>query len=261
MIALTDTDLARWLGEFFWPFVRTLALLSAAPGFNSPLIPVRAKVALAFLIAVVLATVIKHAAPLDLSMTTLVLVIEQVLVGVAIGFAMQLTLAAMAMAGEFIGVQMGFGIAALFDVQTGFAVPVISNFFGLTGLLLFFALNGHLLLLGVLLKSFEIVPIASGSGIGTEGWRTLARAGASLFQMGVWLALPVIAVLLAAHVAVAVVSRVAPQFNLMSIGFSIFIWVGLAALVALLPFFVPAVQHMIEAGLNISSAAMRGVSP
>jgi flagellar biosynthetic protein FliR len=258
VLVITDADLARWLGEFFWPFLRTLALLSAAPGFNSPLIPARAKVALAFLIAVVLATSLKQAAPLTLSGATIVLVIEQIFVGVAIGFAMQLTLAAMAMAGEFIGVQMGFGIASLFDVQTGFAVPVISNFFALTGLLLFLALNGHLLLLGVLLKSFDIVPIAAGSGITAEGWRALVRAGAALFQMGVWLALPVIAVLLAAHMAVAIVSRVAPQFNLMSIGFSVFILVGLASLVALVPFFIPAVEHMIEVGLKVSAAALRG---
>src|SRR5579862_1384801 len=258
MLSVSDADLARWLGQFFWPFLRILALFAAAPGFSSVAIPVRAKVALAFVIALVVAGSLPQSAPLDLSWNTVMLAVEQVLVGVAIGFAMQLTLAAMSLAGEFVGVQMGFGFASLFDFQSGFQVPVMGNFFSLVALLLFVALNGHLVLLGVLVKSFTIVPIAVGSGISANGWRSLARAGALLFQMGFWLALPVVAVLLVTHLAVGFVSRVAPQFNVMSVGFSLFMWVGIAAVIALIPFFVPAVEHIIETGLALISATLRG---
>ncbi|MGH7092385.1 MAG: flagellar biosynthetic protein FliR [Stellaceae bacterium] len=258
MLTIGNGDIARWVGEFLWPFLRTLALFATAPGFNSASVPVRAKVALAFIVTVAIAATLKPTTPVDLSWTTIELVVEQVLVGIAIGFAMQLTLAAMALAGEFVGIQMGFGFASLFDFQSGFEVPVMSNFFSLTGLMLFLSLNGHLVLLGVLVKSFTIVPIAPGSGISLAGWRALAHAGVLLFQMGVWLALPVIAVLLAAHLTVAVVSRVAPQFNIMSLGFSLFMWVGVAAVLALVPFFVPAVEHMIEAGIALAHAALQG---
>lgn len=261
MLTIGSADIARWVGEFLWPLLRTLALFATAPGFGSATVPVRAKVALAFFVAVVLAATVKTSAPVDLSWTTVELAIEQVLVGIVLGFAMQLTLAAMAFAGEFVGVQMGFGFASLLDIQSGFEVPVMSNFFSLTGLVLFLALNGHLVLLGVLAKSFTIVPIAPGAGISLAGWRALARAGALLFQMGVWLALPVVAVLLAAHLTVAVVSRVAPQFNIMSLGFSLFMWVGIAAVLAVVPFFVPAVEHMIEAGLELTRAALQGPPP
>jgi flagellar biosynthetic protein FliR len=256
VLSFGDADLVRWLGEFFWPLLRTLALLAAAPGFNSPLIPARAKLALGFVIALLIASTLKQSAPLALTWASAELAVEQVLVGLALGFAMQLTMAAMALAGEFVGVQMGFGFAALFDIQSGFQVPVMANFFSLTGLILFLALNGHLVLLGVLVKSFEIVPVAAGSGVTPAGWAALARAGLLLFQMGVWLALPVIAVLLAAHLTVAVVSRVAPQFNVMSIGFSVFMAVGLAATIAAVPYFLPAVEHMIEAGLAVGRAAL-----
>jgi flagellar biosynthesis protein FliR len=256
VLTVSDADVARWLGDFFWPFLRVLALFAAAPAFSSVAIPARAKVALAFVVAFLLAAAIKQTAPLTLSWATASLVAEQVLVGLAIGFAMQLTLAAMAFAGDFIGIQMGFGFAGLFDVQNRFEVPVMSDFFGLVGLLLFLGLNGHLVLLGVLVKSFEVVPIASDGGIATEGWRTLAGAGGMLFQMGVWLALPVVAVLLAAQLAIALVSRVTPQISIMSVGFSVFMWVGVAATIALLPFFVPAVEHMIEAGLKAGGAAL-----
>jgi flagellar biosynthesis protein FliR len=145
----------------------------------------------------------------------------------------------------------------LFDIQSRFEVPVMADFFGLLGLVLFLALNGHLVLLGVLIKSFELVPIGLG-GIAPGGWHALAGTGALLFQMGVWLALPVVAVLLAVQLALAVVSRVTPQINLMSVGFSVFMWVGLAATIALLPYFVPVVEHVIETGLAASTAALRG---
>ena len=262
MLSFTDAELTRWIGQFFWPFVRILALFGAAPAFNSVSIPARAKVALAFVVAVAVAGTVKQSAPLDLSWTTVTLVVEQVLVGLAIGFAMQLTLSAMMLAGEFVGMQMGFGFASLFDFQSGFQVPVMGNFFSLVALLLFVALNGHLVLLGVLVKSFSVVPIAAGSGITAEGWQALARAGAVLFQMGVWLALPVIAVLLATHLAVGFVSRVAPQFNVMSVGFSLFMWVGMAAVIALVPFFVPAVEHIIQTGLALIATVLHaGAAP
>ncbi|MBV8778927.1 MAG: flagellar biosynthetic protein FliR, partial [Alphaproteobacteria bacterium] len=199
MLSIADGDLARWAGQFFWPFLRVLALFATAPAFGSVAIPARVKVALAFVVTVALAGAVQPPPPLELTWATAVLAVEQVLVGLAIGFAMQLTLSAMQLAGEFVGLQMGFGFATMFDLQSGFQVPVMANFFSLVALLLFVGLNGHLVLLGVLVKSFAVVPVAVDSGISADGWRTLARAGALLFQMGVWLALPVIAVLLAVH--------------------------------------------------------------
>ena len=164
MLSVGDGDLARWLGAVFWPFLRTLALFAAAPGFASAAIPVRVKVALAFLVSLLLAATIHSSAPLTVSSETAILVFQQIAVGLAIGFAMQLTLGAAAFAGDLVGVQMGFGFAGLLDVQNRFEVPVMSDFFGLLGLMLFFGLDGHLLLLGVLAKSFEVVPIAPGPG-------------------------------------------------------------------------------------------------
>jgi flagellar biosynthesis protein FliR len=256
VFTFTDADLSRWLGSFLWPFLRTIALFASAPVFSSLAVPARVKAALAFVIACLLAATLKQPVPLTLSWQAAVLVAEQIVVGVAIGFAMQVTLGAIAFAGDFIGVQMGFGFAGLLDLQNRFEVPVMADFFSLVGLLLFLGLNGHLILLGILIKSFEVVPVAPGSGISAHGAQALVSAGAALFQMGVWLALPVIAILLAAHLAMALVSRVAPQINLMSIGFSVFMWVGLAATIVVLPLFVPAVEHMIVAGWKLGRIAL-----
>ena len=258
MLSFADADIARWLGGFFWAFLRILALFSTAPLFGSAAIPARAKVALAVAVAWVVGAAIPAPMTPSLSWPALILAVQQVLVGLAIGFAMQLTLAAMGIAGDFIGVQMGFGFAGLLDVQNRFQVPVMADLFSLVGLVLFVTLNGHLLLLGILVKSFQLVPVAPGSGISLAGWQALARSGVVLFQMGMWLALPVIAVILAGHLAVAVVSRVAPQINIMSVGFSIFMGIGLAATIGLVPFLAPAVEHMIAAGLALAGAALHG---
>jgi flagellar biosynthetic protein FliR len=258
VLSFTNADVARWLGAFFWPFLRTLALFSSAPLFSAAVIPVRVRVAIAVVIAIVVAAAVGQSVPLTLSWAAVVLAVQQVLVGLAIGLAMQVALAAMAIAGDFIGVQMGFGFAGLFDPQSRFQVPVMADLFSLIGLLMFVTLNGHLILLGVLVKSFAVVPVAVGAGIPRLGWHALAAAGTVLFRMGVWLALPVIAVLLAANLAIAVVSRVAPQINIMSVGFALFMWVGLAATVALVPFFAPAVAHMIDVGLATAGAALHG---
>jgi flagellar biosynthesis protein FliR len=257
LLAVSSGELSRWLGEFFWPFLRTLALFSAAPLFSAAAIPMRAKVAIAGVVAFALSTAAGQSAPLALDWTSALLAVQQVLVGLTIGFSMQLSLAAMGFAGDLIGVQMGFGFASLLDAQTLFQVPVISDLFSLVGLLLFVTLNGHLLLLGVLERSFTVVPVAPLHAIAPAGWQALVAAAAVLFQMGVWLALPVVAVLLAAHLAVAVVSRVAPQINILSLGFSVFMWIGIAATIALVPFFVPAVEHMIAVGLATAAAALR----
>lgn len=257
----SEADLLRWAGEFYWPFVRTLALFAAAPVFNGATIPVPLKVALAAVLALLIATIAGQAVPLDLTWRSLVLTGEQILVGLAIGFAMQLALAAMSLAGDFVGLQMGFGFATLLGVEGNFAVPVMSDFFGLVGLVLFLAFNGHLILIGALVKSFAVVPVAVGSSVPLSGWAALANAGAMLFEIGVFLSLPVVAVVLTMHLAVGTISRAAPQINLMSVGFSVFLWVCIAGTIAIIPFFAPAVEHMIDDGLLLIRAVVGTPAP
>lgn len=253
----SEPELLRWAGEFFWPFVRILALFAAAPAFNGATVPVQLKVALAVVLALLVGSIVNQSAPLDLTWRTVMLTGEQIVVGLALGFAMQLALAAMSVAGDFVGVQMGFGFATLLGIEGNFAVPVMSDFFGLVGLVLFLAFNGHLIMVGALVKSFTVIPVAIGASIPAGGWMALAGAGAMLFEIGVFMALPIVAVILTMHLAVGTLSRAAPQINLMSVGFSLFLWVGIAATVTLVPFFAPAVEHMIDAGMSLMAEVIR----
>lgn len=257
----SEADLLRWAGEFYWPFIRILALFSTAPAFNGATVPVPLKVAFAAILALLVASILDQPVPLDLTWRSLVLTGEQILVGLAMGFAMQIAMAAMSLAGDFVGVQMGFGFATLLGVEGNFAVPVMADFFGLVGLVLFLAFNGHLVLVSALVKSFAVVPVAVGASVPFSGWAALANAGAMLFEIGVFLSLPVVAVVLTLHLAVGTLSRAAPQINLMSVGFSLFLWAGIAATIALVPFFAPAVEHMIENGVALMGSAVGTPSP
>jgi flagellar biosynthetic protein FliR len=250
MLAVTDAEIARWLGMLIWPLFRTLALFAVAPAFSAAVVPNQIKVALALAVAIVIGGLAGPMAPLDLSWRSAVLALEQVLVGLTIGFAMRLALSVMAFAGDLIGLQMGFGFATLLDAQVGVPMPVLADFFDLLGTVLFLAIGGHLLLIAALAKSFAIVPVLPEATLPMLDWRGLAEAGATLFQLGVMLALPVLAAMLAVNVGMAVVSRVAPQLNMMSIGFAVFLWLGLAVVILIIPFVVPAVWHLTEFGLR-----------
>jgi flagellar biosynthetic protein FliR len=137
-------------------------------------------------------------------------------------------------------------------------MPALADFFDLLGTVLFLAIDGHLLLIAALVKSFQIVPVGATAGIAPGGWAALASSGAALFQLGIILALPIVAAMLAINIAMAVVSRVAPQLNIMSVGFAVFLWTGLAATALLMPFVLPAVEHMVEVGLRLIEAVLHG---
>jgi len=258
MLAVTDAEIARWLGSLIWPLFRALALFAVAPAFGSNAVPTQVKVALALAVAVVIGGLAGPMAPLDLSWRSAILALEQVLVGFTIGFAMRLAISVMTFAGDVAGLQMGFGFATLLDAQVGMPMPVLADFFDLLGTVLFLAIGGHLLLIAALAKSFAIVPVLPDATLPGLDWRGLAEAGGTLFQLGIMLALPVVAAMLAVNVGMAVISRVAPQLNMMSIGFAVFLWLGLGIVILILPFVVPAVWHLTEFGLREIDGVLRG---
>lgn len=248
MLSISDTQIALWAGQFFWPFLRILAVFSTAPGFSSVAIPPRAKVALAFVIAVAISGAVKQPAPLELSWATAVLAVEQVLVGLAIGFAMQLTLAAMSLAGEFVGLQMGFSFAGFFDPHGG-TQSAVGSWLHTLALLLFVAMNGHLLLVEAISTSFRVLPI-TGDPLATIALLRPDRLGTEMFRLALSLALPATLLLLFVNLALGFVSRVAPQLSIFSVGFPITLLVGLGSLLLVLPQVQPALMDALQAFLG-----------
>jgi len=185
------------------------------------------------------------------------LVVQQVLVGGAIGLSMTLILSAVQLAGGVVGLQMGMGFATLFDPVQGVQVTSLASFLNMLTLLLFLAVNGHLVLLAVIARSFSLLPVAPNLALAAPTWQILAQAGTTIFSLGLALSAPVLGVLLIANLGLGVLTKLAPQLNLFAIGFPMFFILGFLALYLVMPVMQNVVQHLVEVGLNLSGQVLQ----
>lgn len=261
MISLTDAQLNAWLISFVWPLTRILGLIMVAPVFGHRAVPKRVKIGLGIFITLTVAPTLPPMPDVGLgSWDGLFILVQQLLIGMAIGFIMRVIFAAVEAAGEIVGLQMGLGFASFFDPQSAGQTLVISQFFNLLAVLLLLAVNAHLLLLGVLVDSFQSLPI-SPRPLSAAGFFNVAAYGSTVFAVGLQLALPLIAILLMTNLALGILTRSAPQLNIFAIGFPITLGVGLIMLDFTLPYFVPQLEHMIQGGFKATAMVVQTLRP
>lgn len=224
-----------WVSPILWPFLRVLAVFTAAPMFSQRAIPLRTKVGLAFLVALSAQASLSGQPVVSMNgPEALGTALQQVAVGVAIGFAVRVVFAAVELAGELVGLQMGLNFAAFFDPASNAQVSAVSRFFGNMAVLLFVVVNGHLMVLMAVIRSFESFPV-DGRFVDVVSRLRLHELGADLFASALWMALPMVALLLFVNLALGIVSRIAPQMNIYAIGFPVTLVMGLVGMVATLP--------------------------
>ena len=256
MLSITDAQLNAWIAAFIYPLARILGLVATAPLFNNAAIPMRIKLVLGLGIALALAPVLPPAPPIaPASWFGLGLLLEQSLVGIALGFTMRVAFAAVDLAGELIGLQMGLGFAVFYDPLNAAQLPIIAELAGLLALLVFVALNGHLAVLGVLAQSFTLLPLDAAAFPAT-GWEAVARWGAMLFAAGVLLSLPLIAALLITNIALGILTRAAPQLNLFAVGFPVTLVAGFVVLALTLPYLPVGLERLFGQGLDAMGALL-----
>jgi len=232
---ITGTELTSWLASVIWPFMRIGAMFAAVPIFSARSVPVRIRVLLSFFIAWILVPVIPRPPVIDLISAEAVLIsVNQVLIGLAMGFILQMVFSAFVIAGQSIAMAMGLGFASMIDPQNGVQVPVVSQAFLIMVTLVFLALNGHLLLIEVLAESFQRLPVGP-LVISHDGLWQLVSWGSNMFVGGMLVALPAVAALLLVNLAFGVTSRAAPQLNIFAVGFPVMIMVGMAFIILTLP--------------------------
>lgn len=250
MITFTSAQLDAWIAAFFYPMVRILALLAAAPPFSNAAVPIRIKLILGLAISLALVPALPALPPISPGSGEGMLILgQQMLIGMAMGFAMRLTVAAIDYAGEAIGLQMGLGFATFYDPDNTSQTPVVSEFLSLLGLLVLLSINGHLMIMATLAHSFTVLPIV-GTSLAAGSWSNFAHAGAIIFSSGLILALPVIAALLITNVALGVLTRAAPQLNLFAVGFPITLIAGFVMLILSLSYLAGPLTELFEHGLN-----------
>ena len=235
MISFTESQLLAWLTPVLWPFLRALALFTALPVFSQRAVPMRVKVGLALFIALAAQPSLPSIPVVQLdSPLALMVLVQQLLVGFTLGFAVRVVFAAVEMGGELIGLQMGLNFAGFFDPATASQGTASGRFFGTLVAFLFILSNGHLAIIAALVRSFEVF------AVGDEPFAFLRqtqpqRWGAEVFTLGLWIALPLVGMLLFVNLVLGVISRVAPQISVFSVGFPITLSVGLIGMLLTLP--------------------------
>jgi flagellar biosynthesis protein FliR len=238
MTGLLAVDLDRLIAGlegYAWPFLRITGLVLIAPVLGSALVARRVKMALVLLLTLALAPLVPPAPAIaPFSAVALLTAAQQLLIGIAIGFVAQIVFDALVVAGQLVATTMGLGYAMLIDPNHGANTAVVGQFFLIMGLLLFLALGGHLLVLGVLADSFRWLP-PGPQGLDLPGVATLVAWGGRIFEAGVVIALPAVVGLLLVNLALGVVSRAAPQLNLFAVGFPVSMLLGFLMLLLSLP--------------------------
>ena len=250
MISITSAQLNLWLATFIWPFARVLGLIASVPLLGNISVPARIRIGLSVLITAAIMPTLAPMPNIDVgSLGGLVVLAQQILAGIAMGFAMQIVFAAVDAAGEIIGLEMGIGVATLFDPQTQGQTPVIGSFLGVFATLLFLSVNGHLLVISVLVESFQTLPI-TGAPTAFPDWMEITNWGNKIFLAGLMLSMPLLAALLITNLAMGILTRAAPQLNMFAVGFPITLLLGLMVLSFSFPYFVPAMERLFQEGLQ-----------
>lgn len=257
MITLTSIQLNAWIAALLWPLSRILGLVAAAPLFGNTSVPMSIKVSLGVLITLIIAPTVPPMPTTDpTSWAGLLIVAQEMIVGLAMGFAMRLVFAAIEFAGEVASLTMGLGFATFFDPSTSARSSAISQFLALVATMAFLAVNAHLALLAALSESFVSLPIA-GSPMGAGGPLELARWGARVFSAGLQISLPIVAALLVTNIALGVLTRAAPQLNLFGIGFPVTLGVGFLSISLALPYLGTPIVNLFNEGIEKSRAIPR----
>ncbi len=250
MLSFTEAQVLAWITPVLWPFLRVLALFGTLPVLAQRSVPMRLRVALSFLIAFCAQASLPPVptVPLD-SPVTLLVVLQQIVIGVSLGFAVRIVFAAVEFAGEVVGLQMGLNFAGFFDPATGGQATAMSRFFGVSVSWLFIVMGGHLLVIAGVVRSFESFPV------GPEPFAFLRTVqpqqwGAEVFALGLWIALPLVGMLLFVNLVLGIIARVAQQMNIFAIGFPITLGVGLLGVLMTLPLmqlpFTLALERMLQ---------------
>lgn len=212
---------------------RVGGLVLAAPVFSSKSIPTLVKTSLIIILTVLLqpAALAQSTAIPEITPVTM---LGEMVVGITLGMGAALLVGAASIAGDLMGIQIGLSGASVFDPVNNTSDNVLGQFASLFAITLLLAVDAHLVMIDAVARSVHVIPL--GSELHAAGLHELVRSASLLFALGLQFAAPVAAAVLVANTALAVLTRAAPQLNVLSVAFPIQIGIGLVALAACIPF-------------------------
>ncbi|MDN4504410.1 flagellar biosynthetic protein FliR [Alteromonadaceae bacterium BrNp21-10] len=226
MPVLADT-ITQYMADLLLPFMRVSGMFASMVGISAKTIPPPVKVLLTLLLTTAIMPLIPPV-PVEqvFSVGTFVIVIQQLVIGVGIGFISMMVLNTFVLSGQIVAMQTGLGFASIVDPVNGINVPAVGQFYLILATLLFWAFDGHLAMIRMIVMSFEAFPVGAGWW-NPENFRTIAVWGSWMFIAAVTVSLAPIVSLLIINLAFGVMTKAAPQLNVFTIGFSIAQIVGL----------------------------------
>ncbi len=223
----TESVINQYLADFILPFTRISALVMSMVGFSSRTIPTKVKLFLCLIITVAIMPAIPPAKVENLlAFSTAILLGQQVLIGIMLGFLTVMVMDTFTMAGQIIAMQSGLGFASLVDPASGMNVPAVGQFFLILATLLFWAMDGHLAYLQFVVASFETLPIPTDH-LSSIKFREITEWGGWMFATALSLAIAPLTAMLLINFSFGVMTRAAPQLNIFAIGFPITMMSGL----------------------------------
>jgi len=249
MVSISSELLQTWIIGLLWPLTRIMGVIATAPILSYSAIPAHIKLGFGLVLTLIIMPTLPPLPHFDIfSLQGLLILVQQLIIGLAIGFSMRLVFSAVELAGQLIGMTMGLGFASFYDPQSQGQSTAVSQFLVWLAMLIFLSLDGHLMIVTAMANSFVSMPISVG-GAGISPIK-IAMWGESIFSGGLLLALPAVAALLITNMALGILTKSAPQLNLFGIGFPITLSMGFVVLALTLPGMLKPVESLIEQGAS-----------
>lgn len=240
------TQLYEWLGQLFYPFCRIGAFFMAVPIIGTQLVPVWVRLGLSIAVTVLVAFNIPPAPDVEpFSGESFLIIVQQLLLGVGMGFLVQMLFHIFVIGGQTVAMQNGLGFGTLMDPVNGISVTSISQLYLMSTNLLFFSMNGHLAIIDLMIQSFFSLPIST-AGYDLGRLYYVVEQGSWMFRGAILVALPAVTALLVVNFTFGVISRVAPQMNIIAVGFPFTMVVGLIIIWLTLGNVLPQFERLTE---------------
>jgi flagellar biosynthetic protein FliR len=220
MMSIDEREIAYWIAHVFWPLCRISGIFMITPLLSHNAIPARVKAAVIVLFAIGVAPLVTVPDTANVfSFGGIAIAVRELMVGLFIGFAMRVVFSAAEFAGGLVGIQSGFAFASVYDPAMGGQSDPLSRFFQLFALMVFVQLNGHLLLIATLAKSFQSFPIAGDFAFIKDWGKDLIPLMSVVMGYGLLLLLPLLATLLLTNIVLVILIRWGPPQNHVGFGF------------------------------------------
>lgn len=217
----------QFMADFLLPFLRISGMFAAMIGMSSKSIPTPVRALFTIFLTISIMPVVEPVKVKEIvTLGTFMLMLQQLVIGLAIGFVSTMLLETFVIAGQVVAMQTGLGFASIVDPVNGINVPAVGQFYLILATLLFWAFDGHLAMIKMIVMSFQAFPIGEAWWTG-EQFRALAQWSAWMFVAALTLSLAPIVSLLIINLAFGVMTKAAPQLNIFTVGFSIAQIVGL----------------------------------